>query len=1053
MKYQKLLAASILALSFLLSLSIIQVQAAAGDSSINLKKDPGTGLFILTIKDPDGIQEFLLFPTGKNPYGGGLSGCKRSFSNNTAVFDESSDFTPVMPAYVIDCKNNKTELEIPPPVKGITASVALKKEVPPPPPPPPPPPQAEKKEGPLAAEDIRYPVAELGNCQSETECRSYCDIVDNAKECFTFAKKYHLISDEEAKKAADEFLNVRNGPGGCNSGKSCEDYCSTVDHLDECIAFAEKTGYYSPDELAEARKFQALVKAGTQFPGGCKDRNTCEIYCGVANHMEECLDFAEKSGFMPPEEIAEAKKFMALMRQGESPGGCTSKEQCENYCFEESHINECIAFAEKAGVMSAEEAEMARKVGGKGPGGCRSKTQCEAYCETNSEECFNFAKEKGLISENDLEQMREGMARFREELDKMPPEAVGCMKDAVGEENFNKMIAGEPVFDRSLEEKMKSCFGQLTAQVGQQLNTLPPEAAQCIKDSIGEDGLQKLQSGELDQNIDFSSLEVCFQQLQSSFSGDGGGGPGGCKSIDECTAYCQEHQQECQGFGGGPGGGRDFGDSFLDCVSKGMTASYVCGINGKGAPRGVETTYFNECHAKQHGVEILHEGVCVRNGKPDVPCSDIADPVCGNDNNTWVSACHAEDQGGGVQYEGVCRTGGGGGFPGGPGGCKSQEECQAYCQEHPTECGGGTPPPPSPTSSCVPPPSGLVSWWSADLASGVSVPDINNKHSGAISGRVTVVPMEVGSAFEFDGSSGYINMGNPAGLNFGTGPFSLEAWFNWDGGGGTVVNNIIRKSNYGSGPGSGYWLRVGAGTLEFSVGATTQAEGQTIITTPVSSGVWHHAVAAKDDSGDVKLYVDGESQGAILRQSPNANSTSEAPFLIGAWSLGGGVSEFFHGQIDEIAIYNRALGASEAKALFDAGSIGKCATSYGRTNRELPQDYQQQNQQQQGGVCPEYVSVTQCPADEERFLSYDSPGCQLYSCRPKQQQFTPELCANFTSVPACSYVGSPDSQNYKLCIQCYPDKINPEGFVPPSSSLPPSSLLGTVLGPWLELLK
>src|SRR3989338_3638940 len=110
---RKFLAASILAISFLLGLVIIHVQAAVSDSSISLKKDPSTGLFILTIRDPDGILEFSMTPTGKIPYSGGLSGCKSSFTNNNVSFDESSDFKPAMLAFIVDCKNNKTELEIP----------------------------------------------------------------------------------------------------------------------------------------------------------------------------------------------------------------------------------------------------------------------------------------------------------------------------------------------------------------------------------------------------------------------------------------------------------------------------------------------------------------------------------------------------------------------------------------------------------------------------------------------------------------------------------------------------------------------------------------------------------------------------------------------------------------------------------------------------------------------------------------------------------------------------------------------------------------------------
>lgn len=1020
-----------------MSLGIIRVQAAANDSSINLKKDPGSDFFTLTIRDPDGIQEFSLSPVKDFRYGGLLSGCKKSFSNNNVSFHDPADFTPVMPAYVIDCKNNTTELEISPPVKGAAQSVLVKKEVLPSPAPSLPPLKEEKKEGPLSAGDIHYPVSGLGGCQNETECRSYCDNADRAKECFAFAKKYNLISPEKAKEAADQFLNVKNGPGGCNSGASCETYCNNVDHLDACITFAEESGYYSGDELAEAKKFQALVKAGKQFPGGCKERNACEIYCGDPDHMEECLNFAEESGFMPKEEIEQARKILPLMKRGETPGKCTSKEQCEQYCIDESHSDECIAFGEKAGFISPEDAAMIKKSGGKGPGGCRSKEQCESYCETNSDACFQWAEDNGLVSEDDLSKMKKGMSQFKEQLDKMPPEVTACLKDALGEKNFDKMVNGQPVFDRGMEGKMKSCFNQLTSQVSKQFNTLPPEAAQCIKDTIGEDGLRKLQSGEFDENMDFSSLEGCFQKLQSSFGGGAGGpggpgefaGPGGCKSIDECTAHCQNNPKECQQFAPPGGGGGKQHDGFSECgITTGAVAVYVCGVNGKGAAPGVETTYFNRCHAEQQGVQILHEGECNKQ-----ECSDIADPVCGNDGNSWTSACHAEKEGGGVKHKGVCtgEDGGqsGGGFPGGPGGCKSQEECtvyckanqedeackkmmrgfgggsgglggfagpggcksqeecQAYCHANPNECQGFTPPSPSSSSfpgyspsphpqtqSCVPPPSGIVSWWNGDQVSGTTAMDSKDGNQGIISGGVTIVPEKFGNAFKFDGSSGYISMGNPTNLNFGTGPFSLETWFNWDGGGNSSALNIIRKSNYPvTGPGAGYWVRIGrdSKTIEFSVGATTGPEGQSIITAPISSGAWHHVAATRDSSGDIKLYVDGQSQGTILRQALNADATSEAPFTLGAWDDRFGVTERFSGLIDEVSLYNKALDASEVRNLFN----------------------------QDTGACS-IPSETPLPSGQP----------------------TPDYCSSFASVPSCSYVGSPESQNYQYCKQCYPNK-------------------------------
>ncbi len=139
-----------LAVFFAFGFAIIHVQAARNDASVDLKKDRDTGLFILTIKDPDGIQEFSLYPVGEFRYGGILSGCKKSFVHTTVRFVDPDNFMPVMPAEIVDCKNNTTKLEIPPPVDGIPKGVALKKEEPPPPPTAPPTTttQEKKKSGP-----------------------------------------------------------------------------------------------------------------------------------------------------------------------------------------------------------------------------------------------------------------------------------------------------------------------------------------------------------------------------------------------------------------------------------------------------------------------------------------------------------------------------------------------------------------------------------------------------------------------------------------------------------------------------------------------------------------------------------------------------------------------------------------------------------------------------------------------------------------------------------------------------------------------------------------
>src|SRR5258708_15416963 len=49
------------------------------------------------------------------------------------------------------------------------------------------------------------------------------------------------------------------------------------------------------------------------------------------------------------------------------------------------------------------------------------------------------------------------------------------------------------------------------------------------------------------------------------------------------------------------------------------------------------------------------------------------------------------------------------------------------------------------------------------------------------------------------------------------------------------------------------------------------------------------------------------------------------PFTVGAWNGDRGKLEFYSGLIDEIAVYNRTISASEVQAIFKADSAGKCS--------------------------------------------------------------------------------------------------------------------------------
>ncbi|MBZ9572278.1 hypothetical protein KJA15_03035 [Patescibacteria group bacterium] len=364
---------------------------------------------------------------------------------------------------------------------------------------------------------ISFPVKELGNCQNEEECKAYCDNWENIEECVSFAEAHNLLSPEELAEAKKMMKALAEGavpPGGCSNPTQCEAYCEEPTKIEECIDFAEKAGLIPPFEAAEARLVRKAMLAGIPFPGDCRTKKKCDAYCSQPDHMGECFSYACKIGILSSAECSRGKKTVSLMAKGESPGGCQTKEECEAYCAQKIHFQECADFASKAGLMTPEEKEMFLKTGGQGPGGCQSKEECEAFCNNpaNQEVCFNFAKEHDLIPEEEIQKTKEGIQQLQEGLKQAPPEVLECIKSTVGEEVLEKIQTGTFMPSPEVGEKIKNCFEKYMPKPSEGEMGLPPE------------GMPP--EGKPPEMVIPPELE------------------GKCTSPEECKQYCTQNPQE-----------------------------------------------------------------------------------------------------------------------------------------------------------------------------------------------------------------------------------------------------------------------------------------------------------------------------------------------------------------------------------------------------------------------------------------------------------------------------------------------------------------------------
>lgn len=227
--------------------------------------------------------------------------------------------------------------------------------------------------------------------------------------------------------------------------------------------------------------------------------------------------------------------------------------------------------------------------------------------------------------------------------------------------------------------------------------------------------------------------------------------------------------------------------------------------------------------------------------------------------------------------------------------------------------------------------NGPIAYWRLDEAPGSTVAhDAINGYNGVYNNTILGVQgysiVDNDTAAEFGGANSYVGGISGTAINFtGHTNFSIEAWVNAS---GTLSDEstIIAKGIGATGTTrtEQFSLDVASGVYRFFTtgGSTLYAASAT----SGPNGTWQHIVAVYDDlntyggaSGQLYIYVNGELQGSAAVRPAGLNGTV-SDITIGSKRTGNDPSYdgTFDGDIDEVAIYNRALTADEIKAHYDA---------------------------------------------------------------------------------------------------------------------------------------
>ncbi|MFH1724805.1 MAG: PKD domain-containing protein [Elusimicrobiota bacterium] len=219
-----------------------------------------------------------------------------------------------------------------------------------------------------------------------------------------------------------------------------------------------------------------------------------------------------------------------------------------------------------------------------------------------------------------------------------------------------------------------------------------------------------------------------------------------------------------------------------------------------------------------------------------------------------------------------------------------------------------------PAGSC-PRPSGGIGEWTFDSRSGGTVLDTAGANNGWFFQNVGIAQGLIGDAAQYNG--GRFQAGSPYRFARGS-DFTIEMWVNADrlpAAWAPLIEGRGTDQYYG------YHFSLNwAGGMSFG-GRCNNASNRWGVGTPsdvIVPGQWHHVAVSVDWSADeAKTYVDGELAGTGSMAQCNG-LTRNSVFWSGALGLWWYDPAYqFHGKLDEIRIYNRALADGEIRDVYE----------------------------------------------------------------------------------------------------------------------------------------
>ncbi len=228
----------------------------------------------------------------------------------------------------------------------------------------------------------------------------------------------------------------------------------------------------------------------------------------------------------------------------------------------------------------------------------------------------------------------------------------------------------------------------------------------------------------------------------------------------------------------------------------------------------------------------------------------------------------------------------------------------------------------------VPLHNGLLTTWAFNEGVGTTLADGGPAGAVADNGTLRNTPTWIagkfGNALRFNGSNQDVLVPNSADMNIGANAVSLSAWVKFDqlpAGISGSYSGIFdsEPDNYV------FYLDKANDELRFKVTTSTgTAERPGVPASLLDTTNWHHVMGVYDGAiGQARIYFDGQltdvHSAPALVNNVRTGQTAGIGSQVAAASPNA-ASSLFKGNIDDMGIWNRALGLAEAQYLYNSGA-------------------------------------------------------------------------------------------------------------------------------------